>query len=385
MMRIIEKTFILLLAAALFAACGSDNESKSVLNSPNIGGADGANSTGGTDGADATGGIGGVGGGAGGLDAAGGAGGLDSAGGAGGLDAAGGAGGIDAADGVPIETLLQRIAISTCGAINRCCNDGEIDLFWSSISNHPRFEEINATLPPQTPYDPDNCEETVERAYDVAPFGDWIDAVDRGLASYDANAATTCLNALDAAACGQDLINTLYDGTCFAFQPPVSRNRNAFDRLGNIGDQCLSIADGAAGTFYGTCDPTNAWCATEVDDQKRITAAGALGTCVAAAQINEPCGLFPSATICARGSSCSVDGICEDTERVGTAMLGEPCFNTMTFTTLATCEVSYCDMTGTGHCEALKVNDDACIASYECLSGNCIEAVCSARSYCGGL
>lgn len=93
---------------------------------------------------------------------------------------------------------------------------------------------------------------------------------------------------------------------------------------------------------------------------------------------------FPNATICARGSSCSGDGIYENTRLGGTAILGEPCFNTMTFTTLATCEASYFDVTGTVHCEALKANDDTYAAGYEYMSGHCVEAVCSARSYCGG-
>ena len=115
-----------------------------------------------------------------------------------------------------------------------------------------------------------NCVDVLTTAYTYAPFGPWIDAVEAGLASYDANEADACLDALDNAECGQNLIDNLFTGQCFSFQPPIGEDRAAFGRNGAVGDACMTIPDGASGSFFGTCDGTQAWCATVDGERNRI-------------------------------------------------------------------------------------------------------------------
>lgn len=388
-MTSMTRMYVLLLAAGLFAACGSDTDNDS--------GAGGAGAAGGTGGAGAAGGAGGAGGeggtgaaggaggegGAGAAGGAGGEGGAGAAGGAGGTGGAGGAGG--SAEPVALDALIDQIAVTTCGTLNRCCNGAEVDSFWQAISANPRFEEIAAELPPQVPYVAEECVATLTRVYTLAPFGGWIEAVNAGLSTYDADAAGACLAALENAECGQETLDTLFDGRCFAFQPPIGADRNAFSRNGAVGDECMTIADGASGGFFGTCDPTTAWCATVEEDRNRFTPAGERGTCVAAAQEGEMCALFPSATICARGASCSANDVCEVDDVAGSAVAGEPCWDTMNFRTLANCQDSYCDITGDGLCVAFKAEGETCATPVECQSGNCVDGVCDARAYCGGI
>ena len=109
-----------------------------------------------------------------------------------------------------------------------------------------------------------------------------------------------------------------------------------------------------------------------------------MGTCIATTANGEPCGLFPSAAVCGRGSNCSVDSICEAEPEAGPAQAGEPCWDSMTYTTLAYCVDSYCDVTGDGLCIETKEAGVACAAGFECLSNNCLDGVCDARTYCGG-
>ena len=189
-----------------------------------------------------------------------------------------------------------------------------------------RFEDLRAELPPQVPATADNCVELLTTAYTFAPFGSWIEAVSAGLTPYNGAEADACLAALDSAECGRGVVDQLFEGDCFSFQPPIGQDRAPFSCAGAVGEPCMAIPDGASGGFFGTCDGTQAWCATVDGDRNRITTAGEMGTCVTASQVGDPCGLFPSANVCARGTQCSVDGVCEAEAVVGPVGVGEPCW-----------------------------------------------------------
>ena len=136
----------------------------------------------------------------------------------------------------------------------------------------------------------------------------------------------------------------------------------------------MAIPDGASGGFFGTCNGTQAWCATVDGDRNRITTAGEMGTCVAASQVGDPCGLFPSANVCARGTQCSVDGVCEAEAVVGPVGVGEPCWDTENFRELGKCQDSYCDLLGDGTCLPFKENGETCEGINQCLSYGCTTA-----------
>jgi hypothetical protein len=287
--------------------------------------------------------------------------------------------------GLPMDELIAQVATSTCNAINRCCNGSEIDLFWQGISNHPRLEDERDLYPPQTPYDPATCEELLARAYTVTPLGGWIEAVNRGFSTYDGVVAETCIAKLDEAACGQETVSAIFDGSCFGFQPPSGRDRSMFTRMSETGQECMAVADGASGSFFGTCDPETAWCASQGDNGNTITFAGELGQCVLAGTEGDGCGLFPEAAICTRGTTCSIDDTCVVEGDLATAGVDEPCFDSSTFISLAICADSYCDVLGTGTCLSLKMTGEACTGSDECVSKNCSEGQCIAREFCSGL
>ena len=287
--------------------------------------------------------------------------------------------------GLPMSDLIAQVATSTCGAIDRCCNGAEIDRFWLGISTHPRLEDESDLYPPQTPYDPATCEELVARAFTVTPLGGWVEAVNQGFATYDGVAAETCIAQLDNAACGEETVAALFDGTCFGFQPASGRDRSMFARASATGDACMAVADGSSGSFFGTCDPQEAWCATQGPNGNAITVAGEIGRCVRAGRDGDACALFPEASICARGTTCSIDDVCAAEVDLSEAGVDEPCFDSATFVTTAICVDSYCDVLGTGICLELKTVGASCVGSDECESFNCSEGQCIDRQFCGGL
>ena len=287
--------------------------------------------------------------------------------------------------GIPMEDLIAQVATSTCGALNRCCNGAEIDRFWLGISTHPRLEDESDLYPPQTPYDPATCEELVARAFTVTPIGGWVDAVNQGFSTYDGVAAETCIAQLDEATCGEETVAALFDGSCFGFQPASGRDRSMFTRNAAVGEACMAVADGASGSFFGTCNPDVGWCATEGPNGNGITVAGEIGQCVTAGAEGDACGLFPEAAICSRGTTCSIDDVCATEADLAEAGVDEACFDSMTFVTTAICVDSYCDVLGSGTCLPLKMVGESCVGSDECASFNCSEGVCIDRQFCGGL
>ncbi len=285
----------------------------------------------------------------------------------------------------PVDDLIERIATATCEAMNHCCQGNEIESYWRSIANNPRFEEVADTLPPNAEYDPEGCTEQLSAAFEIAPFGGWVDAVRTGVVEYNADAADRCLETLANAECGEALNLALFDGTCFAFQAPVGAHRQAFERTSQIDDVCTALTDGTGGSFFGTCDPETSWCATvHADGRYGITTAGQQGVCVSAAGEGEQGGLFPSASGCQTGLNCNVDNVCERRIDPLPAQMDEPCYDAETYTLFGDCQTGFCDMLGTNTCQPLRDAEEACFSSFECASANCDNGVCSARVYCSG-
>ena len=120
-----------------------------------------------------------------------------------------------------VDTLVERIATATCQVMNTCCQGNEIESYWRSIANNPRFEDVADMLPPNAEYDPETCVEDLSAAFEIAPFGGWVDAVRTGVVQYDAEAAELCLETLENAECGDELNQALF---CLLYTSPSPRD-----------------------------------------------------------------------------------------------------------------------------------------------------------------
>ena len=196
--------------------------------------------------------------------------------------------------------------------------------------------------------------------------------------------------ALDDATCGAEARATLFDSTCFGVQAPAGgdQQRRIFRRSGAPGDACAPIRDGVGATFYGTCDPVAAFCCYEDPSAPELgctfpfTADGEprQGTCQATADVGAPCAFATPLQFCATGNICNDSGTCiaEPNEILET---GELCVES--FVILGQCTGGYCDLFGTGNCEALRANGEACLGPEECVNGACVDGTCGDNTFCG--
>ena len=298
---------------------------------------------------------------------------------------------LDEADQLFLDALVQRAATATCDAVADCCAAPEIELFFGGMANHPRLDAIADRLPPNAPLDVDTCPDLIAEAYQAVSLGSWIAAAEDGFVEFDIEAATTCLDALEAVACDESFAEAFFSGQCFGFTPPygAGQQRVSFGRIGNVGDDCIGLTDGAGGAFFGTCNPANAWCAQVQGEATRIVPDGENGTCVAASGVGDPCGFVftpgsPSTfQVCQQGLECNLENECS-APNVGAIAMGDACYDSGEFTLLGDCVDSYCDILGTNECLALKDDGAACTDSFQCGSAFCNEGRCTVGQFCDG-
>lgn len=287
-------------------------------------------------------------------------------------------------DAIALDDLVDSVVAATCDSLSRCCNGDEVLNFWRGIVANERLAHLASSLPPEVEYNADTCLTMLSDVFVMMPLGPWIEAVRSGQASYDAEAAHDCVERLNDAQCGPETTQLLFEGDCFSFQPPLSGDRRPFSRLQTESEECTPIADGVGGAFYGTCDPHSTWCATMNDATAALTPIGSTGVCVAAAAEGEPCGLFPSVSVCQRGLECGLDDVCVAKVELVDIPMGETCYDRADFTVLGDCADGYCDVLGSNLCEPAKSAGSECSVGYQCQSGNCLDSLCSERAYCGG-
>ena len=287
--------------------------------------------------------------------------------------------------GIPLTSFIETAAAGICDAMFRCCSTTDVDDWFAPIGFNPRFEEMVDELPPNVDVTADSCPALVEEVFTIAPFGPWVTAVENGHAGYDGQAAHSCLEALDAAACGDDVTAALFDGTCLAFNAPRGGDvqRLMFERRSVDGDACTVLSDGVGGGFFGSCDPALAFCCVTRDDGSGscgIGSAESVGTCQVAGQEGDVCGLFPTLQICATGLDCGLDDRCE--APVDTPLsVGDLCYQD--FSLQGRCVESWCDLLGTTVCEPYLEDGAECQMAESCASGFC-DTVCSQPTFCRG-
>ncbi|MCK6545952.1 hypothetical protein L6R52_08790 [Myxococcota bacterium] len=296
-----------------------------------------------------------------------------------------------------LETFVADVARSTCGALFRCCDSGDLDEFFAPIrrdgENDWALASFRPRLPPDaTSFDETACATVLAEIYAIMPFGDWVREATAGHVTFRPAEHAACLAALDGAACGEPARAALWDSTCFAFLAPFGEQRAMFERTATAGE-CAPIADGIGARIYGTCDPDEAFCcfrpASDPTAPCWLAGDDRVGTCAAAAQLGEPCSFdfaARSAQFCATGLDCDDSSAdpsmwrCVASAPTTPLAIGQRCAED--FTLLGECIDGWCDLLGTGLCEELVPDLEPCGTPEACTSGRCIQNVCQPNDVC---
>lgn len=279
------------------------------------------------------------------------------------------------------SAALSRAARAVCGALSRCCSPDDIETYFGAYALDTRFDALGDVFPP----DVEQCAATLEDAWRIAPFGPWFDALDAGLIELNSEGLGACIEELNEAPCGAGAWDALLDSTCFALSAPLGGDaqRRAFRRSAEPATPCESLNDGFGGLWYGTCDPTQAFCCVRDGfDCVPPTEAGAIGVCATAATLGEPCGIDPLKP-CVTGLVCGPEGTCEENVEATLLSPGATCA-TDGFILLGTCVGSYCDLFGARVCVPKKTNGESCLLPEECISGQCDAGACAPFTTCDG-
>ena len=282
---------------------------------------------------------------------------------------------------VPAAALVERVAASACAAVFRCCDAGSRQRYFAGYQANVRLAALAARFPPAGEA---ACAPLLTEALGIVPLGTWLQAADAGLVGYDGAAAAACLATLDGAACGEEVRAALFDGRCFGFNPPSggAEQRSMFARSGVDGSPCRALNDGIGGSFYGTCNPAEAFCCYPRPGSSgcALSNDGGTGTCRAVSAEGEPCGVSPL-QLCATGVDCDPgSGTCvAPSDAPLTA--GQPCADA-TFRELGRCTEGFCDLFGSKTCQPGKSEGASCLGADECAGGDCILGKCAVNTVC---
>ncbi len=302
---------------------------------------------------------------------------------------------IDAVGDPPaLDRFYADAADAVCGALVRCCDDTAQQEYFAAFAASELLVEFRDRLPPEVTLDEPACREVLAEMWTIVPFGDWIRAAERGDVTFDGAAFAACTATLDGATCGAGVRAALYDGTCLGFAPPAggAEQRRMFHRTAGVDHACAPIRDGLGAAFFGTCDPTAAFCCyTNVDDPELgctypFDGDGVprAGTCAAAVAPAGACSVTPPLAICQTGASCDADTLRCVAESSAALAVGEPCIDAG-FNLLGECVDGFCDIFGTSRCAALRADGAACGAGYECQGGACPAGTCAPITSCDGM
>ncbi|MCB9620689.1 MAG: Ig-like domain-containing protein [Sandaracinus sp.] len=288
-----------------------------------------------------------------------------------------------------LATLIEEAADAICAGLVRCCDDAAMAQFFGPIASAESFESFRPRIPPMATLTEEECGDVLTEIYAIRPFGDWVDAAARGDVTFVESELDACLSELEEAECGAEMASRLFDGECLAFVAPNggASQRRVFERTGTEGDGCAPISDGLGAGFYGTCDPTQAFCCYRMPGSEDcgFPVAGTVGTCAAASGEGERCtyGSLPL-QLCETGLYCNDMGRCE-AEATAPLENGDTCA-TAGFDILGQCTDGYCDLLGTRQCRARKANGDSCSGAEECSGGECsgTPRVCRTSTFCAG-
>ncbi len=282
--------------------------------------------------------------------------------------------------------FLSEVSAAVCNGLVDCCGSDALALYFGPMRDHALLAPLVGQMPPNAELTAETCPGLLASAWDITPFGDWLRAVDAGSVAFDEDLYGNCLADLHTASCGEQMRTALWDGSCFGFSAPFPpKQRSVFERSGSEGDACTPISDGIGAGFFGTCDPTRAFCCFDDDGSCGLPYDGEgnarSGTCAPVADAGEACSLFDPVSLCATGLEC-IEGGCVEPATTPLSV-GDPCIDDL-FTLLGDCVDSYCDMFETGTCQPLVGSGADCTAGWECESGVCESGQCVENTMCAG-
>lgn len=281
-----------------------------------------------------------------------------------------------------LDTLVGEVAEALCGALYRCCDTPSRAAFLAPLRSSDRLSSLRDRIPADGVLDRAACPALLADAWRITPLGDWVRAAQAGRVSFAPEEADRCLTRLREATCGAAVRAALTDSTCFAFAAPSggAEQRRMFARTAVDGAACVGLADGVGGAFYGTCDPTRAFCCA-ADGAGRCALVGSgVGACRPVSRDGESCGVTPELRVCATGSICDAARCAVES----TAPLAAGARCAMNFRLLGECVDSYCDLGGSDRCEALAEDGATCALPTACRSGRCVMGRCAADTFCAG-
>jgi hypothetical protein len=296
---------------------------------------------------------------------------------------------------VDVEEILPLGSQALCRVLFSCCTtEADLAQFFAPVARAEEgsvFFDLVGRVPPNVELTEAECPALVEEIHTRKGLGPFVAAARDGLVEVDGDGLSGCLNALDSATCGAEALESLFDSTCFGLQPPVGgdEQRRIFVRSATDGD-CRPITDGFGGLFFGTCDPTQAFCCV-VDDSGEcgIPSPSDAGVCTAAAQANETCSSFAPVLPCATGLDCilgagpdGADGCVAPSNE--SLAVGSPCYDSAQFRLLGTCDNGWCDILGSDRCEPHLAAGAACTSSEQCGPDVCVDGFCGPEQRCGG-
>lgn len=280
--------------------------------------------------------------------------------------------------GVALGSLTTEIASAVCGALFRCCpTSQDLATYFAPYVASTRLESVRSRLPPNVAmasFDEAACRAVLRDAFAIAPWADWVSAATAGRVTYDGAAAERCASALRATSCGKPAWDALLDPRCFGFSPGTGDVQRSFFRRTQMTGACSFLRDGTGGVFFGTCDPTQSFCCYENGGRCTIVPGamlpGAMGMCRPAAAVGESCTIAPALRVCRTGLECDGSSRCV-APRTGMLASGAMCWNASDGL-LGDCPASeFCNLFGSGRCEARRAQGVACSGGDQCLSDFC--------------
>ena len=284
--------------------------------------------------------------------------------------------------------LMSDAAEALCDSMFRCCDGDAQAWFFQAWRDNTLVADRAADMPPNAPLSPDTCPELVTELMDRTWLGGWVAASEAGEVALDRDGAAACLDELRTADCGETLRDALIDRTCFSVSAPSGgeEQRRFLTREASSGEVCSPIADGFGGLYYGTCNPTEAFCCVTDDTGgcSPYPAVGEAGTCAATTPDGGACTQEAPLQMCETGSSC-VGGVCTANPTGGLA-LGSDCYDPSTYSLLGDCTDGWCDLFGSAKCEPKKSAEATCMTSEECNTEWCdfSTQTCDENPLCNG-
>jgi hypothetical protein len=293
------------------------------------------------------------------------------------------------------DEILPLGSAALCHVLFSCCTAApDLEAFFAPVARAEEgsvFFDLVDRVPPNAALTETECPALIEEIHTRKGIGPFIAAATEGLVDVNADEVTSCLNELEGATCGAEALSALFDSTCFALQPPAGgdEQRRLFVRRETTGT-CRPIADGFGGLFFGTCDPTQAFCCVQdASGACGIPSPDDVGVCAPTAQAGQTCSSFAPVLPCATGLECVVgagpdgtDGCLEPAdERLD---LGDACYDGTRFRLLGECDGGWCDILGSDRCEATRATGEACTSTEQCGADVCVDGRCGPEQRCGG-